>query len=84
MSGQQGKCRVDVAFPASVPAAVAIEVIAFLANAFNRPGFGSSDFDSARISDANSSAAVRVSPSVTAGSARSIASARARACSTFC
>jgi hypothetical protein len=70
-----------IASPKSEPAVVAIEVasevIAFVANSLNRPGFGPSGSDSARTSNANCSASVRTRSSVTAGSASSMASTRA-------
>lgn len=54
-----GSAASMIALPDSVPTEVAMAVIALVANVVNRPGFGSSDFDSARISNANCSASAR-------------------------
>lgn len=83
VSGNQGKRCLDDHLPDLVPAAVAIEVIAAVANVLSRPGEGESEFDSPRRSDTSSSAAARTCSSVTAGGPCSIASASVRACSTF-
>lgn len=60
LQDSRGSAAPTITFPSSVPAAVAIDIIAFVANSFNRPGFGASASDSARISNTNSSAFTRI------------------------